>query len=198
MKSAAQCVIKRIRSKGSGWVFTPKDFLDLAQRSNVDFILHGLVQDNTIRRIGRGLYDLPRQHPKLGDLSPDRLEVAQAIARQNGDTICPTGAQAANMLGLSTQVPAKPVFATTGKAKRVNLGKGHIILVSTRVPPFQKGGKGFLVLQALDYLGKDCVDEGILRRCRKLLSSTDRKQIRKNLSRLKTPWLVDVARQLID
>jgi len=197
MQSAAQRVRKRIWSKGRGWVFTPKDFLDLAQRSNVDFILHNLVQDSTVRRIGHGLYDFPRQHPKLGDLSPDRLGVAQAIARQHGDTICPTGAQAANILGLSTQVPAKPVFATTGKAKTVNLGKSHITLVPTRVPPFQKNGKGFLVLQALDYLGKDGVDEGILRKCRKLLSSTDKTQIRKNLSCLKTPWLIDIARQLI-
>lgn len=196
MYSAAQNILKRIRSKGRGWVFTPKDFLDLAQRSNVDFVLHSLVQDSTVRRIGHGLYDFPRSHPKLGVLSPDRLAVAQAIARQHGDTICPTGAQAANMLGLSTQVPAKPVFATTGKAKMVKLGKNQITLVPTRVPPFQKNGKGFLVLQALDYLGRDFVDGDILRKCGQILSLKDKAQIRKNLTRLKNPWLVDVARQL--
>jgi len=196
MHSAAQNILRRIRSKGRGWVFTPKDFLDLGQRSNVDFILHSLVQDGTVRRISHGLYDFPRRHPKLGDLSPDRLAVAQAVARQHGDTICPTGAQAANMLGLSTQVPAKPVFATTGKAKTVNLGENQITLVPTRVPPFQKDGKGFLVLQALDYLGRDFVDGDMLRKCGQMLSSTDKTQIRKNLTRLKSPWLVDVARQL--
>lgn len=195
--SAAQNVMKRIRSKGRGWVFTPRDFLDLAQRSNVDFILHSLVRSGRIRRVGHGLYDFPRQHPKLGDLSPDRLAVAQAVARQHGDTICPTGAQAANMLGLSTQVPAKPVFATTGKAKTIRIGKDQISLVPTKVPPFQKDGKGFLVLQALDYLGKDFLNDDTLKKCGRFLSSTDKAQIRKNLSRLKSPWLVDIARQLI-
>ena len=37
-------VTNRIHAKQAGWVFTPKDFLDLGTRSNIDFILHSLVQ----------------------------------------------------------------------------------------------------------------------------------------------------------
>ena len=62
-------VTNRIHAKQAGWVFTPKDFLDLGTRSNIDFILHSLVQKKMIRNIGRGIYDFPINHSKLGMLS---------------------------------------------------------------------------------------------------------------------------------
>src|SRR3546814_12664104 len=65
--------------------------------------LSRLVTAGDIRRIGRGLYDYPRQHDKLGALSPDPANVAKALSTQSGDKLAPSGAAAANRLGLSTQ-----------------------------------------------------------------------------------------------
>jgi hypothetical protein len=71
MSAVADKITKRVRAKGRGWAFTPKDFLDLGTRAFVDMALMRLLQANTIRRIGRGLYDYPKQHPTLGSLAPD-------------------------------------------------------------------------------------------------------------------------------
>src|SRR3546814_11857678 len=106
--------MKRVRGKGRGWVFTPKSFVDFGTRGSVDMALSRLVTAGDIRRIGRGLYDYPRQHDKLGALSPDPANVAKALSTQSGDKLAPSGAAAAHRLGLSTPVPARASYATTG------------------------------------------------------------------------------------
>ncbi len=70
-----------------------------------------------------GLYYFPRKNERMGiPLSPDTDEIAAALARQTGTRIAPSGATAANRLGLSTQVPAKAVYLTDGRTRRVRVG----------------------------------------------------------------------------
>lgn len=78
----AQKILKRVRGKGKGWVFSPKDLLDINNRNSIDVALHHLCNDNILIRLDRGIYYYPKTHPKLGTLSPDPLQIAQAIARQ--------------------------------------------------------------------------------------------------------------------
>ena len=197
MTSAAQQILRRIRGKGRGWVFTPQDFVDIATRGNTDMILHRQVQDGHIRRIGRGLYDYPQIHDKLGMLAPDTKAIAQAVARQTGDTISLSGATAANLLGLSTQVPGKVVYVTTGKPKKIPVGKRFISLVSSRIPPaLLQDDTASLTLRALDHLGSKYVDRSTVQKCAQNLSDADKARLRQNLRYIKGSWLNDVARQL--
>ena len=115
--TVANTITRRIRAKGRGWVFTPKDFLDVGVRATVDQTLSRLARKDDIRRLDRGLYDYPKQHDKLGTLSPSAGDLAQALATKTGDKIFPSGATSANYLGLSTQVPARPVYLTNGSSK---------------------------------------------------------------------------------
>ena len=102
-------IVERLRRQGQGKVFTPKDFLDLGSRESVDQALSRLAKAETVQRLGRGLYCYPKINKRLGIIiSPDVDEIASALARQTGSRIAPSGAMAANRLGLSTQVPAKP------------------------------------------------------------------------------------------
>jgi hypothetical protein len=48
----------------------------------VDQALSRLTKAGKIRRIGRGVYDIPKDHPMLGPLLPDPDAVARAIAAQ--------------------------------------------------------------------------------------------------------------------
>lgn len=79
MSSMADRMLKRIRAKGRGWVFTPKHFLDFGSRGAVDIALSRLAQSNAIRRTGRGIYDYPRLHDRLGALSPDPAVLAERL-----------------------------------------------------------------------------------------------------------------------
>ena len=79
MDSTAAAILKRIRVHGCGWVFTPRDFLDLGTRHPIDLALSRLTRDKTIRRLTQGVYDYPRVHKKLGILAPNPDGVAAVL-----------------------------------------------------------------------------------------------------------------------
>ena len=126
MTTLTTAILKRVRGRGRGSVFCAKDFLDLGTRAAVDQVLCRLSRKRTIRRLGRGLYDYPRVHPKLGVLTPTPAAIAQAVAKKTNSRIQPSGAHAANRLGLSTQVPAHLVYLTDGNSKQIQVGNQTI------------------------------------------------------------------------
>lgn len=124
-------VAERIQSHGEGWVFTPQDFCDLGTRTAVASALKRAKAMGSIRLLGRGLYDAPRMHPVLGLLWPDVEVVARALERKDGIRLQPSGVYAANLLGLSEQVPAEVVFLTDGSTRSVTVGPTQISLKRT-------------------------------------------------------------------
>lgn len=153
MTTIDKSIIFRIRGSGSGRVFSPNQFLDLGSRSAVGVALHRLVKAGKIRRIRRGLYDLPRSNPIIGQTAPDIMATVRALMDGSHAQWQFTGAYAANALGLSDQVPAKVIILTDGVPRRVALGK--LMLVFRRAAPRNLLGAGTragLVIQALRYL----------------------------------------------
>jgi hypothetical protein len=189
----------RIEDLGPGKAFMAKDFLDIASRGSIDVALASLTSAGKIRRIRRGLYDLPVVNPELGgELSPDIDEAARTIARRNRWTIVPDGPWAANLVGLSTQVPAKIVYLSDGPSKKVSLGMRFVQFKHAR-PQSLAGDdqKSALVVQALRHLGKDGVDKRALSVLRSSLSDSERKQLLKN-TRLGVDWIYGVAKKLAE
>lgn len=184
---------------GTGKAFSAKDFLDIASRSMIDLTLFQLRRDGKVRRIRRGLYDLPRLNSSLGgELSPDIDEAARAIARRQKWTIVPDGAWAANLLGLSTQVPAKIVYLTDGPNKEVPIGRRSIHFKHAR-PKAMAGldGKFALVVQALRHLGKDGVGEREIEKLRTGLSLSEKRKLVKD-ARFGVDWIYEVAKRIAE
>ena len=158
-------IMKSVRARGRGWVFTPRHFVDFGTRGAVDMALSRLAKAGDIRRIGRGLYDYPRQHDRLGALSPDPDSLAAALAVQSGDSVVPSGAAAANGLGLTTQVPARVSYATNGRSRTKQVGGRSLTLRHSRAPVLDDApDSANAVVQALAYLGKGQVDADIIAR----------------------------------
>ena len=173
MTSITQQIAGRIRAKGRGWVFAPKDFLDLGARAIVDQTLSRLSRPGTIRRLGRGVYDFPKQHPALGTLSPDTDSLAR-VAVKATDGIFVSGALAANALGLSTQVPAKVAYMTNGPSRTKKIGGRTIVFKHARIPLLvHQSDKVNLTLQALSFVGKDSMDDQIIQQCARALDDSD-------------------------
>jgi hypothetical protein len=159
-------------------VFTPNDFIDIGSRGSIDLSLHRLTEQGTIRRIARGLYHYPQTHPLLGEVAPSIEAVAKALASSEQVKLQPSGAYAANLLGLSEQVPAKVVFLTSGRARKVKLGKLVIELRPTTPRKVAAAGRtSGLVFAALRYLGKDHITPERIAHLRRTLSSEDRKRM---------------------
>jgi hypothetical protein len=156
MNSVSNQILRRTRALGRGSVFTPADFLGLGSRAAVDKALSRLTKDGQLRRLARGLYDYPQIHSRLGPLAPMPDIVAKALVRETGSSLQVSGAQAANLLGLSTQVPARSAYLTDGPSRRVVLGK-RVVDVRHASPKHlvAAGTLAGTVVQALRFLGPD-------------------------------------------
>jgi hypothetical protein len=176
-------IVNRIYGGGKGNVFTPNHFLDLGSRRAVDVALFRLSKQGVIRRLARGLYDFPKSHPVLGVLSPSPDVVAKALTDKSRIRLQPSGAYAANLLHLSDQVPVKIVFLTDGPSKTVRFGGQQIRLKHTTPKNMATAGRmSGLVIQALRYLGKPNVDDTVIQKLRRTLSSADRQQLLKDVA----------------
>ncbi len=196
MSTITSQITRRIHAKRRGWVFTPKDFLDMGSRAAVDQVLSRLVKQDKIRRLDRGLYDYPKQHATLGTLSPDADSIAQALATQYGDMAFPSGAMAANLLGLSTQVPAKPTYMTNGISRIKNVAGRTITFKHARVPLMRRLPDSVnYLLQALSYLGRDSIDGDVIQRCAKQLDSRDINSLSQAASQV-PGWMADILQKI--
>lgn len=191
-------LLSRVYGHKRGWVFSPSSFLDLGSRAAVGMALKSLCDRGLIRRLARGLYDYPKQHPKLGELAPMPEQIAQALAGKDALRIQPSGAYAANLLGLTEQVPAKVIFLTDGTNRKTRVGNQEIILNQTTPKNMATAGRvSGLVIQALRYLGKEHMDDAAVERLAQRLSPADRKQLLNDI-RYAPAWIGDIFRRLAE
>jgi hypothetical protein len=178
-------------------VFTPSDFLDLGSRAAVDQALSRLARARRLRRVARGLYDYPRFDPQLGPLTPSTDEVAQALARETRSLVQVAGAQAANMLGISLQVPAQTIYLTDGPARTVQIGRRAITLKHASPKNLIAAGTtAGTVVQALRYLGRSAAPT-VIDAVRSKLSNRDRQRLARDAT-YASAWMRPVLRQLVE
>jgi hypothetical protein len=109
---------------GGGGPSPPADFADLGARSTIDSALHRRERDGVIQRVIRGIYDYPRRSKAPGGPpSPKIDQIADALARKFAWRIQPNEATAQNLLGLSTQVPARAVYLSDGPDRSYTVGR---------------------------------------------------------------------------
>jgi hypothetical protein len=191
-------ILATIHGRGRGSVFIPADFLGIGSREAVDLALHRLARKGTIRRLARGVYDFPKEHPVLGPLTPSAEVVARALAGRDQTRLQPAGAYAANTLGLSEQVPAKAVFLTDGPARTVKIGTTTIQLRRTTAKNMATAGRlSGLLIQALRELGKEHVTPERRDHLKRTLPADERRELIKDL-KLAPAWMHAIFRELAE
>ena len=196
MQSIDSKILSRIYGRGKGCVVTPGDFLDLGSRQAVDLALHRLANKGTLRRLARGLYDYPRIDPELGLLSPTIDTIVKALKGRDKILLQPSGGYAANLLGLSDQVPMKIVFLTDGPARRVQIGKQLIMLKHTTPRAMASAGRvSGVVIQALRHIEKRHADDAVVAGLQKRLTANDKKQLLKDI-RYAPAWIAAILRRV--
>lgn len=156
MKSIAKKIQTRIFEIDAGIPFIAADFLDIAPSDAVRVVLSRLEQQGAIRRLIRGIYVVPQYSDMLQrevGVTPHR--VVEALARLNGWSVIPSGENALNSLGLSTQVPARYVYISSGPYKHYNY-EGIDIELNHRASRnfLNRKYKSQLAIQALKALGR--------------------------------------------
>jgi len=153
--TTSQAIRERIATHPTGEPFTPALFAGLGSRAAIDQTLMRLTQAGSIERIGHGLY-LVSEASRFGIKTlPSPERVAQTVAQTEGAKIEVHGAEAARRLGLSTQMPAQPIFYTTGSSRAIRLGKLRVKLQHVAPRKLVLAGRpAGQALSALWYLGR--------------------------------------------
>ncbi len=145
-----------------------KELLHLGNRDAVDQTLSRLVRRGKLMRAGRGIY-IRLIESRFGARLPEAAKVVEAIAAQRGERVAPHGAAAANELGLTTQVPVRQVYLTSGPSRKLKLGAQVIEL--RHVPAWQlvlPGRPAGAAIRALAWLGPKRTSEALQTLRRKL------------------------------
>jgi len=127
MSQLSQSILSQAQSLPEGGLLSPKEFLHLGSRAAIDQTLSRLAREGKLLRVGRGAYSLPVQG-RFGIRPPSTEAVVEAIESTSGETVVASGAAEANALGLTTQVPTREVFLTSGPSRRLKLGNREVEL----------------------------------------------------------------------
>lgn len=197
MQSIENKIYKRICGNGRGWTFSNKDFADLGRPGSIDISLHRLQKSGKIRRICRGIYDYPKYSELLGQwLSPDIDLTAHALARRSGWKIQPSGNTALNLLGMSTQVPARFVYLSNGPNRKYRIGDAYLAFKKTMLKETAlRHRESALLVQAIKALPDQTDTDKIIELARRRFASTERKRILKD-TRYITDWIVEIIRKI--
>jgi hypothetical protein len=197
MQSIKNKIINRIYGHGRGWCFTPNNFSDLGSPGAIRIAVHRLEKKGAIRRLSRGIYEYPKKHPTIGFLSPDPDKIAEAISVRDTIRIRPSGAFAANMLGLSNQVPAKIVFLTDGSGRRIKIGTREIIFKRTAPRNMAAAKSSGALILALKHLGKKQISQDQIKHFRKSFSSRIKMQLKKD-SIYAPGWIQPIIDEIVE
>ena len=115
-------ILEHAKRLPEGTPVAAKSLLHLGNRAAVDQALSRLAKREQLIRARRGVYLLPVTN-RFGTRAPSVEQAVEAIAAQRGEVIVSSGAAAANSLGLTTQVPVRSVYLTSGRTRKMSLGK---------------------------------------------------------------------------
>ena len=139
----------------------PGALLHLGNRAAVDQALSRLARRGRLLRVCRGVYMRPIE-TRFGVRAPSSPKVIAALSALWGETIVPSGGAAANLLRLSTQVPVRLVYLTSGPSRKLRLSA--LVLELRHAPRWQlvaPGRAAGLAVRAMAWLGPHEIEKSL-------------------------------------
>lgn len=153
-------IIQIASKKEKGKAFCVDDFLGAGDYRSVDKALERMVAKGTVKRAIPGIYYFPNYNRELGmEVPPDLESVAEAIARNFGWNILPSGNSALLALGLSAQVPASLLYISDGRYKKYDVLGTMVEFKKASSSKFRAQKKNGIVFQALKAIGNGRVTD---------------------------------------
>jgi hypothetical protein len=161
MTRLTEQILAHMTDLPEGAPVSAKGLLHLGNRPAVDQALSRLTERGQLIRAGRGVYMRPIAS-RFGTRAPSVEQAVEAVATQKGEIIVSNGAAAANALGLTTQVPVRSVYLTSGRSRMMHLGKQVVEL--RHAPRWQlvlANRPGGEAVRALAWLGPEKVEAAL-------------------------------------
>lgn len=161
--STAQNLRNHIVRYEKGKPFNMRHLFNFGSRKAVDCALARLVEDGTVTRVSRGVYMRPKSSRFVKSVAPELGEVVKVVAKRTGERVAMGGAEAAQRLKLTTQVPMAPMFYTSGSSRELTINNQRVKLKHVADRKLELAGTpAGMALSALWYLGKEAVNEEVL------------------------------------
>lgn len=187
MEVLAEKILGLAQELPEGSSLSAKALLHFGSRAAVDQALSRLVRRGSLMRAGRGVYVRPIKG-KFGTRPPTAAMLVRTMGQQRGETVTIHGAAAANAFGLTTQVPVREIYLTSGLSRRLKLGAQVVELRHAPswqlLMPDRPAGDA---LRALAWLGPKHA-AGALRTLERKLSKVELSEITAARNRLPT-WM---------
>lgn len=171
-------ITKRISKACEGQILFISDFSDInGNEKVVSRALSVEEKKGNIVRLANGVYLRPK-HTRFGIVYPSIDKMVMAIAHRDQVQVMPSGVTALNQLGLSTQVPTKYTYLTSGSGRTLTLGNRTIVLQRSVPKNFAfKTMLAALLVQALRTLGQKNIGEQELSIIRRLIKEEKYKKL---------------------
>ncbi|MCX6298853.1 MAG: DUF6088 family protein [Bacteroidetes bacterium] len=197
MQSVEKQIERSIKSKPTGSLILPDDYLSFGSSDAVRKALDRLQDKKVLVRVAQGIYVRPKISKLIGPLVPSAEEVAEAIAKRDKIRTVPTGSYALNALGLSTQVPMNIVLFTDGSPREIKVGKRKIKFKKTTPKNLMAKGKiSRLVIQVLKEIGNGRVNETEEKKILGLLKKEDVKDLKYDIA-LAPVWVQKIMKKAL-
>ncbi|SHI90819.1 Transcriptional regulator, AbiEi antitoxin, Type IV TA system [Mesonia phycicola] len=197
VKSVKEKIKSDIQLGNKGKIVLPSDFEIKYGVENTKKSLLRLTNEGFLERLARGIYLYPERDELLGVLYPDIETIAEEIALRDNARIIPTGLQALNLLGLSTQVPLNVVFLTDGSPRTIKIGKRKIKF--KKASPKNLAAKGRLsglAIQALKEIGKEKVTKEKIAKIKEQLKKEEPEFLYHDM-KLAPSWIANIFGDLL-
>lgn len=161
LSTIPRSILSHAESLPEGGLVSPKEFLHLGSRAAVDQAFSRLTKERKLLRVGRGIYVMPVSS-RFGTRAPAPEKVVHSLAVQSGEVVTPHGANAANALGLTQQVPIREVYLTSGRNRKLRLGSYEVTVKhAPRWMLALGGGQAGAAVRALAWMGPTHVQESL-------------------------------------
>lgn len=187
----------RIEDMKQDACFSRSDFADLGSREAISQVLSRLERKGDLQSPLHGYYCKVRIGKLLGEpLPPNYGALAEAIARNSGWVILPTGDIVLNEFGLSTQVPVVWSYVSTGPYRDYDANGRRIEFKhATARDLFNMSRTSAMVVQALKTIGRAFASDQVIAKLRDRLTEEDRRRLLQETTRT-TSWIFEIIRRI--
>lgn len=195
MSSIPERIMERAEEMPEGAPLCPNAFLDLGKRPAVDQAFSRLARAGRLMRICQGVYVRPVQ-TRFGDRPPSLQKVVESWSELFEETIVASGGAAANAFGLTTQVPVKQVYLTSGPDRVLALGELKVTL--RRASHWQLTSPGRPAgdaVRAMSWIGRTEAREA-LEKIGKRLSSEDLSELARKRA-VMPDWMAETVSEMV-
>lgn len=189
-------VMKKINESESHAIFFITDFTELGSAETIRKILHEAIINGILEKAGHGIYFKPKVS-RFGKVPMPLEKIAREIADRDRCEILPTGSMAANMIGLSTQVPMNLSYITTGSTRTINIGKRKISF--RHASPKNFGAKGTvipLLIQGMREIGEENISGTDFDAIKRFIEKQQDRHIHEDLQ-LAPVWIQRIIKNLM-